>query len=440
METIKKLKLSNNYFYSADDLFNNCPIYCRGSKNSRELVRNKSLLNTDYKYLRFNKDTNKWSVTDGKSVKFDKIFIKDTVINEINELNGASNISLEGSEVAPPLLYLNDNEKFKDKNENILDIETRGEREPDKIYFKVNDISDKFSIPNLYITLVSKNSNYEINLHYKYFTINSINNVYLKSSKKEVKVQKELYLTYEGILRVLFTTRNNKTSNFINWAVKTLFTVQMGSETDKNKLISNIKGVSYEAIQELFSCNARSLPCVYLTAFNTVKNLRNVMNIDNSFSDDSIVYKFGLTKSFEARKNGHKSEYKELGDNIDMKLVKYTYIDPLFLSDAENEIKDKLSDFKFNWKTHDELVIIPKSMSKYIDMVYENIGSKYSGHTAEFNRQVSELNAEISNLKHIIEIKDMEKKHLLETHKKDLDNKDLLLKVKELEIQLLQKK
>jgi hypothetical protein len=440
MEIIKRLKLSTGYYYSSDDLFIHCPIYCKGSKNSRELVRNKNI--TDFKYLR-QKDS-KWCVSDGKSVKFDKIFIKENIINLIPELNNDK--TLDGAEEAPQLIYLKEEEKFKDNNGNALDIETRGERKHNKIYFKVKDISEQFNIPNLYITIVSKTSGYETEIHYKYFTINSINNVYSKSSKKDIKVIKEMYLTYEGLLRVLFTTRNNKTSNFINWTVNTLFTVQMGSDSDKNKLISSIKGVSYESIQELFSCNARSLPCVYLTAFNTVGKLRNVMNIDNSFSDDSIVYKFGLTKSFETRKNGHKNEYKELGDNIDMKLVKYTYIDPLYLTDAENEIKDKLSDYKFNWKTYDELVIMPKSMSKYIDMVYENIGSKYSGHTAEFNKQVSELNQQISDLKHTIELKDIRHNHLIELHnkeidnyKKDIENKDLLLKVKELENKLLTK-
>jgi hypothetical protein len=38
------------------------------------------------------------------------------------------------------------------------------------------------------------------------------------------------------------------------------------------------------------------------------------------------------------RKNGHKSEYKELENLIDMKLVYYTYIDPLYITEAETEI------------------------------------------------------------------------------------------------------
>ena len=64
-----------------------------------------------------------------------------------------------------------------------------------------------------------------------------------------------------------------------------------------------------------------------------------------------------------------------------MKLVKYTYIDPLYLTDAENELKEKLSDYKINWNNHDELIVISKKLLKFIEVVYENIGSKYSGQT-----------------------------------------------------------
>uniref|UniRef100_A0A6C0EE86 Uncharacterized protein n=1 Tax=viral metagenome TaxID=1070528 RepID=A0A6C0EE86_9ZZZZ len=174
----------------------------------------------------------------------------------------------------------------------------------------------------------------------------------------------------------------------------------MGSIEDKNKLVSHIKGVSYETIQELFSINARSLPCVYLTAFNTVKELKNVMNIDNKHSEDAVVYKFGLTKSFESRKNGHRSEYKKLDNFIDMKLVYYTYIDPIYISQAELEIKNLLSEYKLEWDNHDELVVIPNNLLKIIKTIYENIGMKFSGHTQEFNRKIEELNLIISEYKY----------------------------------------
>jgi len=218
--------------------------------------------------------------------------------------------------------------------------------------------------------------------------------------------KKELFLTYNGILKVLFTSRSGNAEQFQNWASEILFVHQMGTIEQKDKLLSKIKGVSYDTIQELFSINARTLPCVYLTAFNDVKTLRKLMNISSEYKDDDIVYKFGLTKSFETRKNGHKSEYKDIANLIDMKLVKYTYIYPLYLTDAENELKDKLSDYKINYNNHDELIVIPKNLFKFIEVVYENIGSKFSGHTAEFNKKVSELNNQINELKHTIQLKD----------------------------------
>ena len=168
------------------------------------------------------------------------------------------------------------------------------------------------------------------------------------------------------MLRCLFVSRNNKTDYFIDWATKTLFVAQMGTIEQKDILVSKIKGVSYKAIQELFSINARDMPCVYLTAFNTVGVLRKEMNIDMKYKDDDIVYKFGLTKSFEIRKNGHKSEYKKIENLIDMKLVQYTYIDPLYISEAENEIKNMLEEYKITWENHDELVVIPNNMLKII--------------------------------------------------------------------------
>ena len=62
-------------------------------------------------------------------------------------------------------------------------------------------------------------------------------------TSKKVIVNKELFLTYEGMLRVLFVSKNGKTRRFIKWATETLFTVQMGTIEQKNKIISSIKGV-----------------------------------------------------------------------------------------------------------------------------------------------------------------------------------------------------
>ncbi len=41
--------------------------------------------------------------------------------------------------------------------------------------------------------------------------------------------------------------------------------------TKNKKFPLDIKSVSYDRIHDLFSINANNVPCIYLTAFNTVK-------------------------------------------------------------------------------------------------------------------------------------------------------------------------
>lgn len=163
------------------------------------------------------------------------------------------------------------------------------------------------------------------------------------------------------------------------------------------------------------------------------------MNIDPSIPSDWIIYKYGLTKSFSTRKNGHKAEYKTITDLIEMKLVYYTYIDPIYLSEAEKEIKISLEHYKIKYENHDELVAISPNSLKDVKKIYELIGLKYSGHTEEFNREIIKLNNKIENLMTQIENKDKETKLILENSNLITENKLLIkdLKIKELEMQLM---
>jgi hypothetical protein len=465
------IRIDNKNYVLGDDILNMAPVFTKGCRSSRDFIKKKNIDGKSYIYARLCPKDKVWSINDGKSAKLDKVLIRHIYAKTINELglnqdqatnnndqivNNNSNI-----DIAPEIIYLNDEEKFKDDQDNVVEIETRGIRELDKIYFKVKDVMTGFDMPSLYDVIIDERKSYKLNTDYKYFMCKYTANCG-KNTGRKVIASKELFLTYEGMLRVLFVSRNKKTTKFVSWATKILFAAQLGTVEQKNELVSNIKGVSYETIQELFSINARSLPCVYLTAFNNVGTLRDKLNIDQSIPDDSIVYKFGLTKSFADRKNGHKKEYKSIADLIDMKLIYYTYIDPLYLADAEKEIKTLLEDYKISWDNHEELVIIPNNILKFIKKIYENIGMKYSGHTEEFNRQILELNKVIETLKlqmdnqkimhdKDIEVLKVQMKNNKIIHEKELENKDLIitnkdllndnlikeLKIKELELRLI---
>jgi len=53
-------------------------------------------------------------------------------------------------------------------------------------------------MPRLYDTLIDKNTSYTSNIHYKYFTCKKNNTI----GSNVNKITKELFLTYNGILKV----------------------------------------------------------------------------------------------------------------------------------------------------------------------------------------------------------------------------------------------
>ena len=92
-----------------------------------------------------------------------------------------------------------------------------------------------------------------------------------KTNKKEIAIN-ELFLTYEGMLRVFFVSRNNKTSGFVKWATEKLFTLQMGTAIQKEKLASKVLGVSANVIKKVFKTSSTTIPCVYYLPSIMLKN------------------------------------------------------------------------------------------------------------------------------------------------------------------------
>lgn len=415
---MEKFIHENTTYILSDYILQNAPVFCKGCRSSRDLLRRKNITQDKYIFVRKNKKTHEMTISDGSSPKVDRVFIVESYLQEIPELNNTTEQKIEddkGIEKAPEIIYLKESEKFRDENGNSLDIETRGVRECNGIYFRVKDVERCFDMKNLQRRIIDTDSSYMKNVDYKYFICE-------KGTDSSFSTRKELFLTYQGMLRCLMVSRNKKTSHFISWATNSLFTIQMGTEEQKNQLVANIKGVSYESIQEIFSVSSTDLPCIYLTHLNDVKTLRQEMNLNEKYNDNDIVFKFGLTKSFKQRKHGHKSEFKKISHLINMKICCFSWIDPLYISQAETELKISLNEYKVNYDKTDELVVLSSSTLRLVKTLYENISKKFSGHTHELNEKIKQL------------------EHEKELIKKEKDNEyELLKKDKEYELELLRK-
>jgi hypothetical protein len=194
------ITLNNNEYVELDYVLLNAPIYSKGCRSSRDLIRKKNISVENYIYARNEK--NEWIITYGKSIKYDKVLLLKSLTETIEELKNGENIKDEkGVMKAPEILNLNEEEKFKDLEGNVIDIEVRGERKVNNIYFKVKDIEKGFDILNLQISLIDIHNSYVEETHYKYFLCKTT-----PIHKYKNKTKKNLYLTFMGFVRVLNST------------------------------------------------------------------------------------------------------------------------------------------------------------------------------------------------------------------------------------------
>jgi hypothetical protein len=365
--------INNINYISYNYIFENYKKYCVRTRNGRDLIKKYNINKEEYIYSR-NID-NKWIITDGKSYKFDRILFKKSFIDLIpKEIKNNENIKKVSNFVCTDNINY-----FQDNNDNIINIKIYGNIEEKQIYLYLNDVENYIN-SNLLGIIKNENNNYINGIDYEYFL--------------NEKNKKKMYLTYTGLIKLLFSINepNNNVKKFIKWATETLFTLHMGTKTQKEELISTTLGVTAKVIREVFNADCHTIPCVYLMTLNTVKELKKSMKIDEKYKDDSIVAKYGFTKDLSRRTGEHIKTYEKI-EGCNLKLKHYSYVDPQYISNAETSIKTFMNCFnvKLEYLNEDELVIIPKEMIELVKDKYETIGKKYSGHISELITKLKDM-------------------------------------------------
>lgn len=383
------IKYKKTEYVSCDDIMSEAPIYSRSCRNTRDIIKKRAIPKDDYIFVRLNKETNKWEKTSGKSIKYDKVFIKKDYLSNIPELNGEDNITDEkGIQQAPPIIQLTDEEKFQDNDGNVLEIETRGTRKCDNIYFKVKDVEKGFGIKNLYTTIIDKRWKYTVDTDYKYF-------ICKKKDNLQKKTNKQLFLTYVGILRVMFVSRSGNCQKFIKWATETLFTIQMGTKEQKEDLVSGLIGIPAKSLRQVLSKSTNNVPCIYRFALGTCKSLRKKMKIPKDIPDNSIIIKYGYTDNLKRRTKEHMKTYESI-KGVNLELMNYVYVDPKYLSQAETDIKEFFEDIEIpvKYKNFVELVAINPKHEKQIKKQFKYMASEYVGNVKHLIDKIEELKRE----------------------------------------------
>jgi len=338
--------------------------------------------------------------------------------------------------------------KFKDENGNIIEIETRGKKTFDGIFFSGKDVEKMLELTDVSRLLLNENSSYEKDTHYKKFIRKTL--LPGESIVNEIGNPTKIYLTYFGLVKMLITTKNKIAEKFQKWALNTLFTIQMGNEIEKEELGTTILNINLETYRNVFKSHSSKMPCVYLLEIGKVKELKDTFNVnddDKVLKSNSVIYKFGFTDDIDRRLNEHFSDYGKLKNVKNIQLTKFTMVEERYKVDAERDLRKFFEDFnkkfivkinkELNIKGRNELVILNKDELESVFKFYRFIGIDYAGSSLDLQNKLEKLKDEYEKDMLRKEMKIQELEFKLEH---TIKYKELELKCKDMEIELLRNK
>ena len=297
-----------------------------------------------------------------------------------------NNIKDNSLQPAPPIIKDKDLKFFVDKSGESYEVEMRGERMKDGIYFKVKDVGRVFQSERMSSTILDPRNSYKESIHFIWFKTSS----HMKSSKQRAQ-SKEMFLTFEGFLHALRKTRSKVADEFREWVENQVFTLAFGTVKQKKEMISTLCKVDKTFLQAFMKLVPGDLSCIYL--------------VDTTMTDgNSRVYKFGRSNNLKDRFFKHNVTYGA-GTLLDSVI----FIPADMLSEAEALMNNSISEEeRFQYDKAKELITLDSDGRKRIRRIMQTIADKYHGSMAI---QASNHAKEVDQMKYMYDmrIKDLER-------------------------------
>ena len=156
---------------------------------------------------------------------------------------------------APPILVLEDHEKFRDLENNLYEVEVRGVREEEKIYFRGKDIERVFEMENLVHDVILKTTKYGNKVDYEKFLLSKKENPSASGPVEEtttIKMVKRTYFTYNGLLKVIYRSNAGVGYRFRKWATRVIYVAHLGTDEQRFTQALDMVGVNSALVKKVF--------------------------------------------------------------------------------------------------------------------------------------------------------------------------------------------
>lgn len=406
-------------FYLLDELKEYDPKFFYGcaQKGPEKIVEKKNIL--DFEVVKYTKKDGDYNWSESTfNYKRSKLLVglrwaADNIPKLCGKIGGYK------YEDAPPLLELTEEECFKDKNGRKLDVEVRGERSEDKVVFKAKDIARIFEMDNLNIVIVEKKSFVKGEDYHVY----SINNRLTNGESSTNGSKPCIFLTYNGLLKVVFESRSGIAKTFRSWATKVIYTAHLGTPIQREEVSKTILRADSKCVKTVLSKSVHTTPCIYLFSLGKVKDLRKLEYFKEALKNASggTVYKWGRTIDLKRRTGEHNITYGSI-EGVTLVLEIYAHIDPINVISAESDIKNYFNSEVYHdpilLENFKELVILNREEFLTTREKYNDLQNQYGGCLKDLVDKNNLQSQEIKELKYELTIK----------------NKDIELKNKDIEL------
>jgi hypothetical protein len=171
-------------------------------REPRTAIQKKNIPGDQYWFATYSKRNDTWSPATPESKKANVLICEEWVHNNLPKFTGDETVYKY--KPLPALIQLEEHEKFRDQAGNVYEVEVRGEKTKNGIWFKCKDVCNVFEMETLDTNIARMLDQTEYKVFYPG---NPIKNQTIQN------YQVLTYLTYNGLLKIISSSRSYNIKN-----------------------------------------------------------------------------------------------------------------------------------------------------------------------------------------------------------------------------------
>ena len=382
----------HNVYLLNDLIIFDRPFFVGCIREPRTVIQKKNIPDDQYWFATYSKRTDTWSQAIPENKKAKVLISEDWVHTNLPKLTG--NQDAYKYKPLPPLLELTEDEKFRDDSGNVYEVEVRGNKSEAGIRFKCETIERVFEIDLHHISKMLHQNEYEI------FCSDGLPSDGRPSEQNMAVHQTSTYLTYDGLLTVIYRSNSGIAKKFRRWASRMIYAAHLGTTDERVDVAADIVGINAQMVKDVLTTCITSMPCVYLFNVGKITDLRKHYNELKPYRK-GFLFKWGRTNDLKRRTGEHIKNYGNLLSST-LQLKYFSPVDNVYEADAESEIRQYFQDNAIKFRNHKELVILDKTQIAGARRFYEDVYKRFSSEVDRLLGRTSELERDGEYLREII--------------------------------------